>query len=410
VAIRVLWMSDSPTLCTGFATVTREVLHRLAGKPGFEVAAVGWGYDGWPYDRAQIPYDIYPSQASTYGRDSAAAALDHFRPDILVSFGDLWMVDWVKDLPRSGPWRSVLYFPVDGWPFPPAWRPTVEAADAAVAYSGFGQALAQQACPGSEIELIYHGVDTAAFRPLPSKEEVKRRHGLAGKFVVGCVARNQPRKNLPILLKAFAAFARSRPDAVLYLHTDPDDIGWDLIDLPKRLGIAGRTYITRAASVAFGVRPEKLNEIYNLFDVMALPTAGEGFGLPILEAMAAGTPVIATKYSACIELLEGRGELIEVKELLTVGRFNVEQAVPDADDLVRKLALLYEDEARRVELGRLGREFARQFDWDFVLEQWEELLPRIAARAPRAGTIAAREPAPAAAPAPEDPPLAHSLG
>ncbi|NCQ29488.1 MAG: glycosyltransferase family 4 protein, partial [Armatimonadetes bacterium] len=49
--------------------------------------------------------------------------------------------------------------------------------------------------------------------------------------------------------------------------------------------------------------------IYNLFDVMVLPTMGEGFGLQFLEAMACGIPVVATDCSAVTELLEGRGEL-----------------------------------------------------------------------------------------------------
>jgi glycosyltransferase involved in cell wall biosynthesis len=45
------------------------------------------------------------------------------------------------------------------------------------------------------------------------------------------------------------------------------------------------------------LRDANLNEIYNLFDVMVLPTIGEGFGLPMLESMAAGTPVIATNFT-----------------------------------------------------------------------------------------------------------------
>jgi len=52
---------------------------------------------------------------------------------------------------------------------------------------------------------------------------------------------------------------------------------------------------------------------------MVLPTAGEGFGLPILKAMAAGVPVIATGYTSCVELLEGRGKLIKVKEFSNRG-------------------------------------------------------------------------------------------
>jgi hypothetical protein len=51
-----------------------------------------------------------------------------------------------------------------------------------------------------------------------------------------------------------------------------------------------------------------------------------------------GVPVIATAYSSCIELLQGRGELIAVKEFVTVGRHNIDYAIPDTDNLLDKLS------------------------------------------------------------------------
>jgi len=376
-------MSDSPTAFTGFGTATREILGRLARRPGFQVASIGWGYDGWPYDRSQIPYDIYPSRGQPFGKDAAARAIAEMHPDVLVSFGDLWMIDWIRELPRDAGCRSLIYFPIDGEPFPRAWREVVHTADVAVAYSRYGQRVTAEACPGVEVEMIYHGVDRSVFRPLPDRDAVRRRHRLDGKLVVGCVARNQPRKMFPILLKAFSRFCRERDDAMLYLHTDPHDIGWDILDLVRRYGLSDRTCITRQASVDRGVPPEILNEIYNLFDVFALPTAAEGFGLPIVEAMAAGVPVVVTDYSACTELVEGRGELLAVQRLLTIGRYNLEQALVGEDDLVRKLTLLYDDPELRHRHRHAGLEFTKQLDWDLLADQWVELLYRRIGNVPR---------------------------
>jgi glycosyltransferase involved in cell wall biosynthesis len=366
-------MSDSPTAFTGFGTVTREILGRLAARPGIEVAALGWGHDGWPYDRTVFPYEIYPSRGQPFGRDTAERAIAEYRPDLLVSFGDLWMIDWTRELPRDA-CRHLVYFPIDGEPFPRAWREVVRSADVAVAYSRYGQRVASEANPGTEIEMIYHGVDRRVFRPLPDREEVRRRHRLDGKFVVGCVARNQPRKMLPTLLAGFARFARDRHDAMLYLHTDPDDIGWDVLDLLRRHGIAERTAISRHARVDRGVPPAKLNEIYNLFDVFALPTAAEGFGLPIVEAMAAGVPVAVTDHSACTELVSGRGELLAVDRLLTIGRYNLEQAIVDEREVADALARLYAEPELRARHRRAGLEFVERLDWDRIVGEWEELL------------------------------------
>lgn len=375
--MRILWMSDSPTAFTGFGTVTREVLGRLLERPGYEVASIGWGYDGWPYDRREIPYDIYPCSGDTFGRATAPRALAEFQPDVFVAFGDLWMTRWTRDLHSRGRFRKILYFPIDGEPFPRSLRPVVADADLAVAYSRYGQRVAQEACPDSTIHMIYHGVDLDTFRPLPDKEESKRQYGLGGKFVVGCVARNQPRKNFPLLVEAFARFSQGKDDAWLYLHTNPKDkVGWDLVELLRQYGIHDRASISRHAAVDAGVTADELNTIYNLFDVMALPTAAEGFGLPIVEAMAAGVPVVATDFSACIELVEGRGELIEVKDFLTVGRYNLRHALPDVEDLVRKLDLLYSEPERRERHLAAGLDFARSLHWEGLVDQWDALLSR----------------------------------
>jgi glycosyltransferase involved in cell wall biosynthesis len=368
--IKLLWMSDSPVFCTGFGTVTREVLRRLAARDHYEVACVAWGYEGWPYERHDIPYDLYPSVSPNLGRDTLPKALDHFKPDILVTLGDIWMVEWISELADRNGCRFFPYFPIDGAPLYPPWRAFVQSADVPITCSRFAQRLVECAIPGIRVEMIYHGVDTEIFRPL----ERARPAPLEGKFIVGCTARNQPRKNLPSLIKAFARFSHDKDDAVLYLHSDPNDIGWDLLDLLQRYQVVNRTCISKSASTTRGVSSRKLNEIYNLFDVMVLPTAGEGFGLPILESMAAGVPVIATGYSSCVELLEGRGELIKVKDFMTAGRHNVEYAIPDIDDLVCKLNLLYRQPDLRQRNRARGLELARSLDWTFIVEQWDGLL------------------------------------
>lgn len=372
---KLLWMSDSPTLRTGFATVTQAVLSRLSYLDHYEVACLGWGYQGWPYDHRLIPFDIYPSVPSNLGQDTLERALEEFQPDILVTLGDIWMVEWVTQLSLQGGCALLAYFPIDGAPLYPPWQSFIRSVDIAVTCSVFAKALVERAVADVEIRLIPHGVDTEVFRPLSDRP---RPDALAGKFVVGCVARNQPRKNLPLLIRAFSRFCQDKPDAVLYLHSDPNDVGWDLLDLLKRHGVFGRTCITRSVSITTGVSALRLNEIYNLFDIMVLPSAGEGFGLPILESMAAGVPVIATGYSACIELVEGRGELIEVAQYVTAGRHNVDYAIPDIDDLVDKMNLLYAEPDRRRAYSQAGLSFARTQDWSAITREWDALLQHAA--------------------------------
>jgi len=378
VGIRLLWIGESPTALTGFGTVTREVLVRLARLPGFEVAAVASSYSGWPYDRKWIPFDLYPSQS--YGRDTLERAIVHFQPNVIVAFADPWMIEYLTEFRLPPSCRLVLYYPLDGGPFPKGWRRLIESADVAVCCSQFGASLTAAACPNANLTMIYHGVDRKVFHPIRDRQRVKQRQRLEGRFVVGCVARNQPRKGFPILMKAFARFAAEHDDAMLYLHTKPVDVGWDLGELARRFGISGRTCFSRFASVDHGYDARTMNEIYNLFDVMALPTTGEGFGIPILEAMSAGTPVITTDCSAAAELVRGRGELIAVKETLILGRQNIEQAIADEDDLLACLERLYADARLRGRHRRAGLAFARELDWKHIIPQWQKLLQDVVAQ------------------------------
>jgi hypothetical protein len=110
---------------------------------------------------------------------------------------------------------------------------------------------------------------------------------------------------------------------------------------------------------------------------MVLPTMGEAFGLPIVEAMAAGVPVVATDCSAVSELVEGRGELIPVRAWLTMSWDNAEYALADGAGLVSILERLHTDRELREGYAARGRVFAEQQTWDRTGEAWVDLLSRV---------------------------------
>ncbi len=373
--LRILWLSDSPLAATGFARVTREVAVRLSRMAGVEVACVGWGYDGWPYDREKFPLRIYPSSPSSFGQDSFERVVEEFQPDLVITLAEMWMVQWLQGHPTRHRFKWIAYFPIDGGPMYPPWEPILRDADEVVAMSAFGQAVLQTGCPSKRIHMIHHGVDPTVFRPLPERESLKQHPRFRGKFVVGCVARNQPRKNLPALVKAVAMLSERLPDLHLYLHTDACDVGYDIITLLRRYHLEGKADVGNPDfSVDRGLSDSQLNRLYNLFDISVLPSNGEGFGLPIIESLSAGIPVVATGYSACSELVNGRGELVDVLTTLTVGTNLVEQAIIDVNDLAKKIEKLYHDPALRTEYGTCGRRFAETLAWERLMPQWLSVI------------------------------------
>jgi len=87
--IRVLWLSDSPLVKSGFGRVSRELVTRLARVPGLKIACVGW-----PYDREQFPFDIYPAPGTPHDPEHFERIVHEFKPHVVITLGEIWMLDW----------------------------------------------------------------------------------------------------------------------------------------------------------------------------------------------------------------------------------------------------------------------------------------------------------------------------
>ena len=370
--LRLLWVSDAPALNTGFAKVTRELLSRFSADGRYEVASFGWFEN--PANSQEVPYPVFAADAE-YGQNNFQEVVADFQPDVVVTLGEVWMVDWIAETAARKDFAWVGYLPIDGAPIPRSWVDVLVEMDAVVAMSNFGQATIQTASRHLDPTHIPLGVDSNVFRPLPNRVQLRAENGLMDRFVIGCVARNQPRKQYPLLLQAFAEFLNTCPEGLLYLHTDPNDtLGWDLEALISRYRLTEDVRISEKASITHGVDEAELNQIYNCFDVFVLPTLAEGFGLPFIESLAAGIPVVGTDCSSCRELVEGHGELIRVKAKLTTAPYGIEYAFADVSHLVEILKTLNEDLALRVKYRNEGHAFAQQFAWDDLMEKWHALL------------------------------------
>lgn len=376
--VRVLWLSDSPTLATGFGRVTREITRRLAGHPRIDVACVACGFAGIVTPEQVERIRFYPAAGMASVPIAVEGAVADFKPDLVVTLGELRMLQWLAGHPVRKRFKWVAYVPLDAGPFYPPWGSVLSEVQEIVAMSDFGRGILISGLNGRRVRTISHGVDTDCFKPLRGRSDIKKHPRFEGKFVVGCVARNQARKNLPALIIAFADLAKRYPNLHLYVHATPSDEGYDLVNLFKRFGLRGRADLASASlSLCQALSDSQLNTLYNLFDVMVLPTCAEGFGLPILESLAAGVPVVATDFSACRELVSGRGELAKVLTTLISAGNGLEQAIVDVDDLARCIEKLYLNPELRAEYGRAGRAFAESLSWDRLLPQWLEVLSSV---------------------------------
>jgi hypothetical protein len=172
-------------------------------------------------------------------------------------------------------------------------------------------------------------------------------------------------------LQAFGRFHANHPDTIMYVHTIPgrEDGGYDLIQIAEGFGF--RLHAPDNWTLTAGLPVFKMVELYNSFDVMMMLTRGEGFGIPLVESQACGTPVITTDFTAPADLVGGGWKVPIVGKRYTP--MNSFWAEPDVDAAVVALEeayALWKAGKLKDELGLKARNFAKTFDFDLVYKTY----------------------------------------
>lgn len=301
--MRILWSSNSPFVATGYGTQTATAARRL-NDMGHNVAILAFfGLQGSRIEWGDIP--IYPNPPQDWGVGYSPMFYEDWNADILITLVDIWVLNKMDPELKWCPW-----FPVDHDPIPPAVLTVLKKSPGIVkpiAMSKFGQKQAKD--NGIETYYIPHSVNSQLYHPdLEWRKYSRGLYEWEDKFVVGCVGTNHvQRKNWVASLQAIQMFERNHPGKIVfYMHTNPqDERGIDLMGLCDKLGITDVVKVPKKADTVVGIPPETMFRMYNALDVFLLPSKGEGFGIPIVEAQACGIPVITTNCTAQPELVDG---------------------------------------------------------------------------------------------------------
>ena len=385
---RITWASNSPFAATGYGVQTAQVVERLA-RDGHEVAvACNFGLQGNSTEWNGIK--LYPTGVTPYSDDILRAHSQHWEsmsslPGLVMILFDVWALTNpnIAKIPKIAAWA-----PIDHKPSPPdvtKWlaRPNVMP----IAMSKFGADMME--LDGLEHLYVPHAVDKV-FKPTESFADAagKRVRGrdLMGiddpnAFVVMMNSANKgrtpPRKCWGENLLAFGVFAADHPDAILYLHTDQSAAlgGVDLVQLIRACGIKPEQvrfvdqYLYR-----MNLPQHALAALYTDADVLLATSAGEGFGVPVIEAQACGTPVIVSDWTAQPELC-GDGWLVDGQPLWDPNQHSW-FFTPNVSQIVSSLREAYE---RKRGNSEKAIKFAAAYDADVVYEEhWRPAMERLA--------------------------------
>jgi glycosyltransferase involved in cell wall biosynthesis len=377
--VRILVSGNVPWAWSGYGTQAAQLVPRLASL-GHDVAVAPFnGLSGAPLWWNGIL--VYPaSTEDQWAQDVLAGHYAHHEADLLLTIMDAWVMnpDVVAGL------NAAHWMPADCAPLSALDRKILDGGGGRpVAMSGHGRRMLADA--GYEPLFAPHAIDTAVWAPPADRDADRAVAGVGGRFVIGINAANQDpvRKGFAEQFAAFARFRARHPEALLAVNARAETRnGINLGVLAAGLGLDGACveFCDQYLYAAGLIGQEQMARWYGRLDILSNCSFGEGFGLPVLEAQACGTPVVVTDASAMTEMC-GSGWLVEGDPW-----FNNAHAAYWARPSAAGICGAWEEAFAVWQAGAMGpwrekaREFAAGFDADRVLaEHWVPVLKELCA-------------------------------
>ena len=363
--MKLLWLSNysSPS---AYALQSRLYIPRIKAC-GHEVTVLELANGRFPA-RNVGGVEVLPVGKDPLGMD---VVLEHYRRGgfhAVISLIDPWGMN--PDILRQTSWFP--FAPIDTLPVSPRNMRALAGSMRPIAITRWGQAEIAK-IPGNPAAPLYlpHGYDPAVWKPsdrLKAREILGIPPDVFFAAFVGVNDSNPSRKGLDALLFVWQAFCHNRQDVMLYLHTDPQgnipetgDRGG--VDVDAMLTSLNMQHDPRVKLVdvhryrTFGIPQSELALIASAADVLVNVGLGEGFGVPIVEFAACGTPSIVTGFGAMAELAgQMGGQLLNYEPMW--GWQNAMVARVLFGDLMSALEKAYSE--RNTETGAKRRQAAWQ--------------------------------------------------
>lgn len=299
----ILILGDAPNLPTGLARIARDLVEGLRDSDlDVDVAQLGLYYDGSPF-----PWPVYPvKDENNWGEGDLLQVWDwHSRgqPGVLLTVWDPARCAGTAGVDFPGDrWG---YFAVDGNNIlgkigGPALA-ALRRYDRVLAYSDYGAKVLKDSLEREAVEWLPHGFKSNVFhQPVDqvvlshqTYQAIKTWEASSPNIALGCVATNQPRKDLSLVFDVAATLG-----ARLWLSTDMlVGPAWSIPELADIYDLNDERLL-----VTLALTDNELAYLYGQCDITIAPGLGEGFGYPIVESLACGTPVVHVDYAGGAEI------------------------------------------------------------------------------------------------------------
>lgn len=396
---------------TGFATVSKNLISNWKRQFGdnLKIDIVAVNYFGEDYNETPnvriISAKLKDVAKDDFGRYVFMRSLADIDYDLVFILQDLGVIiplvphlkkiqDDKKEAKRKL-FKSIFYFPVD-FALTPNLAVGIDFFDQLATFTEYGRKMLLNLNPElkNKIKVIPHGNNMKNYYPIESQKEKadfrKQYFGdNANKFIVGCVNRNQPRKDIPTTIFGFMEYWESHnKNAFLYLHLDPNDpMGWNLRTVLKQTPLKeGIDYMFPPDTEKGykGTSVEDMNKIYNSFDVFLSTATGGGWELTVTEAMACRVPTIIPRHTS-FQILGGenaeRTYYIETLYPIVATVDNIIRFQSDLYEISDILDLIHrqldQGESDLINKINAAYKFVESLDWKDISKKFADDIKRL---------------------------------
>lgn len=369
--------SDGPGLPTGLARIARDLTSRIfADREALEVSVLQVGWD--PKPRAAVPWPTYGvggvSDASDWGARELRESWQEWFGEVQGVCLSVW--DASRAFALLGAIQGIGtelwgYFPVDGCNVNgsiggPA-KECLQRYDRVLAYGRWGSEVIGTI--RKPVPYLPHGLDLDRWTYQTRKETLghveRYLKPREGHWILGCVATNQPRKDLGLYFATLAELRRRGQKVLGWLHTDCLVRSWSVGQLAEDFGVE------RYVRITLGMTDEELAACYACCGVTLAPGLGEGLGYPIIESLACGTPPVHVNYAGGAELVPLQAWRIPYRAERLEGVYGLRRPVVTAVDAANAIeqALDWKRQEERV-CQAYCRGSVAHLAWDRIWPRW----------------------------------------
>ena len=391
---KVLVLSDHALSTSGVGTQTRHLLLGLIEKGGWTFRQFGAALKHNDYNTVVVNDDLIIKPIDGFGSpELMRVTLATEKPDAIFLFTDprffIWLFEMEDEIHQQCP--IVWWHVWDNLPYPKYNEALYESTDLINCHSHLTYTMLKNEFP-DKVNFVPHAVPKDMFFPLSSDVIAESKIALLGEsrkdhFVGIWVNRNAKRKRPSDVLLSWKLFLDNlqeefgHKNATLIMHTEPLDAeGPNLFMVADSLNITNSVFFSRER-----LEFEKMNLLYNISDFSLNVSYAEGFGLPTLEAMQGGTPMIASKTGGLTrQVVDHRdgtenGIALDIDCKTLVGSQQVPYIYEDYvnnENIAAAMMKLYKMTPRQREtLREKVRDYAlSEFDIDKTIDLWDETM------------------------------------